>query len=801
MNGLLLDLRHTYRRLRRQFCLSAIVALTLGCGVGAGTAAFSLGTHLLHRPYGFAGADRVVRVELGYADGSARSSGRDAFRRWRSEFDVFDAWAGFTERRMNLTGESGSAQVFAAVSTPELGDLLGGPLVGRWFGAGDAAGDVVVLSHGLWAGRFRQSVDVVGEAVRLDGVAHTVIGVARREATFPAGVDLWVPLLDVGERGQEALDVVARLKEGASIVEARAVMDVRVRQYARTRLPAAEAPVGARVGTIQTVSGEEGARYLEILVAAVVVLLTVACANTACLLSASGATRRSEYALRLALGGSRFRIFRQVLTECFGLAAVGAAVGVLIAKFGVAALKAMVPVAVPLERVAPGWNQLAVDESALGFSLLLGAVSALIFGMGPALEVTRVDPADALAETAGGRLNPTRQRLMGGLIVLEVTLATLLAVTAGVLVSGFGGVVRADLGFSSAQVVTGSVRVVPQRYARNAELSLFQERLLDSVGALPGVEAVGLASHAPLHLSVFLTRLQRGGQDDLGGDSSSRVNWYRVTPGYTEAMGISLLQGREFTPADARAKAPVALISEGMAERYWAGINAVSRRFVLNGIEDELQVIGVVNTVQHNRFAFPVPNPQVYVLQSLLPTPEVVLVARLQRNVPALAVTIRDVIADLDPDAVVWNIRLMEQVEHDFFAVQRIMIAVLSALAVVVLCIALVGVYGIVAHAVGSRTQEVGVRQMAGATRLGIVRMLVKQCVLAVCTGVLLGVPIAVVAGRVLAGVLFGRPVLHVPAVVVVVAALVTASIAAAVGAAWKAVRLEPNDALRGNVR
>ena len=805
MNGVLMDVRQACRSVRGQPGLSVIVALTLGCGIGAGTAAFSLGTHLLLRPYGFAGADRVVTVELGYADGGSSSAGSEAFRRWRTESDVFDVWAGFAERRMNFRGGTGSAEVFAAASTPDLGKLLGEPLLGRWFRAGDAGGDgdVVVMSHGLWVGSFGRSGDVVGETVWLDGVGHTVIGVAARDANFPAGVDLWVPLLEVAEREQEDVDVLARLKEGVSIGEARAVMDVRVDQYARTRMVGARAPVEARIGTIQSVSGGEGGRYLEILVAAVVVLMVVACANTACLLLARGGSRRSEYAVRLALGASRFGLVRHVFAECVGLAALGGAVGVLMARVGIAGLKEMVPVAVPLERVAPGWNQLSVDDSALAFALLLGAASALIFGMAPALEVSRVDPARVLAESAGGRLYPGRRGLMGGLVTVEVTLATILCVTAGVLMSGFAELVRADLGIRTSGAVSGSVRVVPQGYVDSAGLNLLQERLLDSVRRLPGVTAVGLASHAPLHLSVFLTQLQRNGEDDSGADAPSRVNWYRVTPGYTEAMGISLLRGRRFTAADARARAPVALISQGMAERYWAGGDALSGRFRLDGVEEQLRVIGIVNTVQHNRFAFPVPNPQVYMLQSLLPTAEVVLVARFEGNLRALALaaSIREVVADLDPDAVVSNIRLMQRVEHDFFAVQRIMIALLSALAVMVLAIAAVGVYGIVAYAVGSRMHEIGVRQMAGATRLQIVRMLVRQAVMPVCTGVLCGIPIAVVSAGVLAGALFGGRVLHPSAVVLVVLALLSVSVAAGIVAAWKAVRVGPNEALRANVR
>jgi len=783
MSTLLLDLRLVRRRLLRRPGFTATALLTLALGIGANTAMFSVFHTVLLRPLPFDEPERLVLVWNRYDNlGQPRTSLSPPDYMDRRDSDVFESAAAHAQDRVALTGAGDPEQITVTYATASLFPTLRVEADrGRVFSpVEDAPGTekVTVISHALrqrafggresWQGTGGKD-PVIGRRIVLDGEPHTVLGVMPPGFDYPGSTDAWIPIaftpddLAVTERGSEFLTMVARLAPGASLAQAQAEMDAiaaRVPELAaRAGYPNARefllnAGWGARVDALHELLVADVRPALLVLAGAVALLLLVACANLAHLLMAHALGRRREIAVRAALGARRGHVVRQMLLESSALALTGGLTGLMLAVWGTEALLRFEPGRLPR------LEELAFDLPVFGFTLAASLLTGLLFGALPTLRVSRPDLHTALQGSGTGGDRGSRDRWRGGLVVAEVALALLLLVGAGLLLRSFQSLLRVDPGFQPENVLTVQMSLPAKEYGAEERLA-FHRRLRREVEALPGVEAVGSIQILPLSGGVWSRAFTVEGREVTEGLSSD----YRViSPGYLEAMGIPILEGRGFTLRDDERAPRVAVVDESLARRFWPGETAIGRRIGFFDGENETpvyrEIVGVVRQVRSSRLdtagGADSQRVQIYIPYAERPLGSFTLTVRTATAPTALKELVRRTVHALDPDLVVSHLRTMDEVVHGSLARQRFQTLLLGVFAGLAVVLAAVGLYGVMAYSVRQRRREVGIRMALGARLGDVMRSVLREGMVLVAWGLALGLLAAWGLTRLLSTLLSG---------------------------------------------
>jgi putative ABC transport system permease protein len=796
------DLRYGLRQLRRNLGFTVVAVLTLALGIGANTAIFSVVNTVLLQPLPYRDADRLVMV-WGYDRPHGYSTDQVSppdFRDWQSQNRVFEAMAGSTDVMYTLTGAGEPAPITGYEFSAEYFRVLGvAPLIGRTFAPEEeqeGKNHVVVLGYRLWQSRLGADPSLVGKTITLDGAPYTVVGVMPQ--TFPDAVtQLWTPLTmpreAVQDRNYRFLRVIARLKPGATLQQAQTEMNTITERLAKA-YPKTNKDEGANVVSMrQNLTGDIRAPLLVLLCAVGLVLL-IACANVANLVLARGVARQKEVALRTALGASRGRVVRQLLTENAMLGLVGGALGLLLAYCGTGALVAMFPPTIANLSI-PRVDKVPFDGWVLGFALATSLLTAVIFGLAPALQVCGLDAYESLK--SGRTLSGGKQgrRFRNVLASTEVALSVVLLAAAGLTLKSLLHLLRGDLGFNPDHVLSMRVLLPDSKYGKGARQLAFSDQALEQVKALPGVQSAGTVTFLPLSgwWGVRNVALQSQAEPE---QQRPQAVWSSVTPDYFRSMNIPLLEGRYFADIDRAGATQVAIISASLARRIAPTVEPLGQRIAVAGIKDPLEVIGVVGDV-HQLGLTSDEMAEVYLPFSQVPSVLICFVIRTASEPTSVAKAAQSVIWSVDKDQAVSHVMSMTQLASESLAPQRVVAILLGIFAALALVLAAIGLYGVISYAASQRTHEIGIRMALGAGRSEVLRLVVIEGLRLTLLGLSVGLAGAVATTRLLSSLLYGvKP--HDPSTLISVAILLAAvAVLASYIPARRATNVDPMLALR----
>ena len=804
METFLQDLRYAVRALLRAPGFTAAAVLTLALGIGANTAIFSVVNAVLLRSLPYPDPDRLVSV-FHFAKGNETTMSPANFEDLRAQATSYEAMAAYYGSGLTLTGRDEAVRLEGAEVTGAFFDVLGvRPLLGRGFRPDEneaGKSDVAVLSHSLWKNRFAGDRGVVGRTVLLDGTPHTVVGVMPEGFSFPARRDVWIPVTKdgawgPGNRGAWWISVIGRLKEGVTPeradTEARAVAARLEKAYpdvntgvSFTALPAHEAIVG-------DVRGK-----LLVLLAGVGFVLLIACANVANLLLARSAARRGEIAVRIALGAGRGRLVRQFLTESAILGLLGGGAGLLLALYGTEVLVALKPQGIPR------LDGVGVDGTVVAFTLGLSLLTGLLFGLVPALQLTRPGLVEELKEggrgTQGGRRSA---RTRGALVLAQTALAVMLLAAAGLLLRSFLLLQGVDPGFEKGQALVFRVSVPGSAYD-DARAVVFYDRLLERMRAIPGVQQAGAVMGRPMGGLGFGFSFEVDGWPEALPGQAPVMETRVATPDYFRAMGIPLLRGRAFTAADRAGSPQVVVLSESGVRKFFPNEDPMGKRIQLGwGLgEDRFAggtVVGIVRDVKH--FGLDEEEePEIYLPHAQTPMKSMDVVLRTAVAPTSVLSAVRREVAALDPNVPVFKVETLEEVVGQSVSQPRFYTLLLGIFAAVALALAGIGIFGVTAYGVAQRTRELGIRMALGATAGEVVGLVVRQGMRVAAAGVALGLVGALLATRALRSMLFGVGAGDPITLVGVTAFLAAVALLACWIPARRAARLDPMAALRSD--
>ncbi len=683
--------------------------------------------------------------------------------------------------------------------------LLGiGAELGRVFLPGeDRPGreNVVVLSHGLWSRLFGSDRSILGKPLIMNSRAYTVIGVTPAGFQFPAHAELWTPLAFAAEdlspdrRGNHGLEVIARIKPGITIEQAHSDMQALSRRIVEQNpgYPYEKFQFRVIMNPLLDETVGDLRAALWILMGAVAFVLLIACANVANLLLARASARERETAIRSALGAGRMRLIRQFLTESMILALLGSTAGILAASWGLRLLARLKSVDFP--RLAGAH----VDTRVLIFTVLLALGTGILFGLAPALQVSRVH-SDALKE--GGRYTTPgkgARQLRRALVVAEIALSMMLLVGAGLLMKSFLRLLEVDPGFRADSVLTLRISLPENRYSEPAQIRTFIQVLLERVSKLPGVESAGGVSALPLSGSGSSGTTTVDSRAVPPEKATPEADWRVVTPGYFKAMGIRLVSGRFFDAHDTDSSAPVAIIDETMAKTYWPGEDAVGKRIHRGGAQSTRPWSTIVGVVAHVRYRTleAQSRVQLYWPYAQGPWPYVGLAVRTSLEPHSLASAIQREVLAIDPDQPVSNLRTMQELLSESVARRRFSLLLLVIFAGIALMLAAIGIYGVISYMVTQRAHEMGIRMAIGASRASVLKLVLGQSLTLTLTGLFLGLSGSLLLSRFIASLLFDLKPTD-PATLATVAAFLSAvATFASLLPASRATRVDPMITLR----
>jgi predicted permease len=806
MDTLLQDLRHAVRQLRAHPGFTTVAVLTLALAIGANSMIFSAVNAVLLRPLPYREPDRLVRVYSLMRDAQWTMSPPD-FTDFRRETRSFTDLAAMNATSLALSGDAPAEQVPGAQVTDGLFEILGvEPAQGRAFTAEDLApgkDGVAIVGHGLWQRRFGASPALVGSAVRLDGRSYTVIGIMPPGFAYPEQAELWVPLAFTPgdlttQRGAQYLDVVGRLRDGTSLDQA--ITDVRtVAARLETTYPQSNAQKGAVVTTLaESIVGDVDEALL-ILLGAVGLLLLVACANVANLQLVRAVGRGRELAIRAALGAGRARLARALLTESLVLALLGGAAGLAIAVWGIDLLARLEAVGIP--RLA----EVSTDARVLVFTLAASLATGIIFGVVPALQATAAYALTQRLKDAGGGVVSARAgaRARNALVVVEIGLAVMLLVGAGLLLRSFLHLQRTELGFDTRGILSFQLSLPDNSYGDPLRAQAYIANLLTEVDALPGVQSAGAIFGLPLtpfgfSISVHAIDGRSLPPEEWGPSPQVRI----VTPEFFRTLGIAVLRGRGFMASDRIGAPPVVVLNESAAKLIWPDGDALGRRFSigtrmgLGGDRLGGEVIGIVPDIRA-RGPVSAPQPTAYFAHFQFPVGFMAVAVRTAGDPGALIQPTRQVVVRADPDVPMFRVRTMDELASAVVAQPRLYSLLLGVFAAVAVLLAAVGIYGVMAQAVARRTPEIGLRLALGAEVRDVLRMVVGDGLRLAAWGVAFGVAGAVVASQLLVSLLHGVRPLDPATFVTVPLVLLAVALAASVVPARRAAVVDPMVALR----
>lgn len=758
---MLTTLRQLVRSLRRAPVSSAVVVVTFALGIGATTAVYSVVSHVLLQPLPYPEPQRLVQAwtRMPEAGIDQLPFGHGEYLDYRAESRLMAEVGAYTERPVILTGAGEPAKLTAAATTVSLWTVLGvNAEVGRHLQEGDdvsGAEPVMVLSHALWKSRFGGDPAIIGRNVEVDGTARRVVGAMPRLFAHPRReVQLWLPIvLDPARRDNHHLFVLGRLRPAARFEGVQAEMDAIVARWARAYTHSH--PMTA-VSYEQQLLGPVR-QPLLLLLGAVVVVLLIASANVAGLLLARGEARQRELAVRASMGAGRWVLVRRLVGESLLLALAGGALGLAVAKLGLRAILALLP------QGLPRGEAIALDLPVLAFTLGVAVLAGIVAGAAPAWRVSRPDLASILRgsgeRTAAGS---TRQRLRCVLVVTETALAVVLVADATLLLRSLAVLSRVDSGLDPAGVLSAQVALPTSRYAGAPEVQGFYDRLLERVRALPGVRSAALVNSLPMRDTIRLILVSGSWQPP--GAEPVVADVVMVTPDYFAALGNPVVRGRAFVDGDRPGAARVVALNQTAAKSFFGSRDPLGQTVSVRQAEPQqpaFEIVGVVADVPTQGLGTDV-RPQVYMplAQALTGirgvTRSVSLVVRTSAAPETLAGPVRKAIRELDDRLAVSNLETMDEVVAASLRPQRFQSVLLASFAALALVLAAVGLYGLLAHVVGLRRREFGIRLAVGARAGQLHAMVLRQGLALTAIGLAIGLAGALASGRLLAGVLFG---------------------------------------------
>jgi predicted permease len=802
MEDFFADIRYGSRMLCKNPGFTLIAVLTLALAIGANTAVFTVVHGVLLRPLPFPAPDRLFLISFS-AQGGPFAAGPSLsdhhYLEFRGQDRLFEHVASFAGVRSNLTGAGDPVQIPVANVTTEFFDVLrASPQIGRGFLAkeGEPGSDnVVVLGNNLWRQRLGADPQILGKTVQLDGVGRTVIGVMPAGFDFPFHAEVWTPLgVRLDPHNSFSRPVVGRLAPGISREQAQGELET----FAQ-RLPAQPGEdrrnMTAQIIPLKELVVGNVRESLLVFAGAVAFVLLIACANVANLFLARAAHREKEIGLRSALGASRWRLVRQLLAESAMVSVTGGAAGILLAYWGVPALIAMAP-----EGKIPRLEMIRVDGYVLVFTLGIAVLAAIAFGLAPALQATRRDARESLRQ--GGRgLTRRHAGVRNTLAISEIALALVLLAGAGLLLKSFLRLRAVHPGFEPANVMIMTVDLPESTYRTAAQMRAFHSRTLAELSHLPGVSAAGAVNYTPL--GEFLTRGDFQVQGGLPLPPGYTVDKPCVSAGYFKAMGIRLLQGREFAESDNQKAPGVVIVSKSVARSLWPGEDPLGKRISMEDqpkTGDWLSIVGVVEDVKQQGLAKRA-DPAIYQPYLQVSRPfflsHMSFVVKTALSAQTLAPAMRNVLREVDKDQPVQSIAGMNAVIAATTAEPRFQARLLGIFAMLALALAIIGTYGVLAYSVEQRTREIGIRVALGAHKANVFGMLLRSALELAGTGILIGGAGALGVTRVLTNFLFevkpGDPQIF----VVVALTLAGAAILACCIPARRAMRVDPMVALR----
>ena len=806
MDTIVRDLRYAVRALLRQPGFTAAVVLTLALGIGANTAIFSVVNGVLLRPLPYPADEQLMTVWTLFSSGLQETASLPDYTDWKAQNSSFSRVSAFANSNDNLAAVGGDPErVPSARVLPDFFATLGvSPAAGRWFLPDEfvfGSHRVAVLSHGLWQRRFGANPGIVGQTITLNARPYTVVGVAPASMRLPARAQLWSPFAadpagrPPSRRG-DFLSVIARLKPGVTEARAQADMDAIGRRLAEA-YPATNTGVGVQVVSLHDQLVGSIRPALLVFTAAVALVLLIACANVANLLLARATAREREMAVRAALGAGRKRLVRQMLTESLVLSAAGGLLGLMLAWWGVQALKAAAP------PTLPRLDEVRLDPIALAFTAAAVVVTGLLFGLAPAMRGS----ASALHATlsAGGRAGiggGHGERLRGILVAAQVALALVLLVGSGLLVRTFARLQQVDLGFDSEHVLTAQIVLPSAKYAGGERQLAFFNALRERLAATPGVQVVGLTTDVPLAGGYSYISFNIVGQPQpQPGQNTPDAVPTSVTPEYFSALRIPLQAGRMFDATDVPNAPRVVIVNRELVRKHFGGRNPIGERISFSNVSDSTTwrtIVGVVGSTRLEGVGLET-YAQAFTPLSQDPVPDLYVVARTAGDPLALAPILRRELAALDPAQPISSVSSMDERAASSVAQFKLNSVIVTLFACVALVLASVGIFAVISYAVAQRTREIGIRMALGAARTDVLRLIVRDGMTPAVIGVGIGAIGAFGATRLMRSLLYGVSATDPIVFGLVATMLVGVAVGACYVPARRAARVDPNVALRND--
>ena len=810
---LIQDLRYGARMLMKSPGFTFVALLTLALGIGANTAIFSVVNGVLLRPLPYYEPERLVMVWADRPIMQAQTGLPDFpvtvadFVDWRNQNQVFEHMAAMEGWRMNLTDGGEPESVVGLRASASLFRLLGARLaVGRAFlPEEDRAGAdrVVALSHGLWRQRYGADPKIIGQKITLDNEAYTVIGVTAPDFQFPrrgeipsyfhvtTKPDLYLPTAftpeQMNNRSEGRRAVIARLKPGVSVGQASADMNSIARRLTE-QYPQTNTDKGVRLAPLhQQVVGKARTALLALLCAVGFVLL-IACANVANLLLARAAGRQKEMAIRAALGASRWRVVRQLLSESLLLAISGGAAGLLLAQWGVDLLLAIAPDNLPRA------YDIRLDTRVAGFTLFVSLLTGIVFGLLPALQTSKINFGETLKEGGRNAAGLLRRRLRGFLVVCEVSLAFVLLIGAGLLIRSFARLTEVDPGFDPRGVLTMSIALPFAKYSDGRSVAFYQQTL-ERVRALPGVEAATIVYPVPLSGSHGFSAFRIEGKPSPA-EATFNAGVRVISPDFFKTFRVPLVNGRLIAESDGAKAPPVVAVNESLARIYFANENPLGKRISVFG--GTRAIVGVVGDVKYSALDEEA-KAEIYFPMTQVPnlTLSLPLAVRVSGDPMQMVAAVRGQVWAGDKDQPISNIQTMERLMAKSVAPRRFNLLLLGLFALVGLALAGVGLFGVMSYTVTQRTREIGVRMAMGAQRGDVLRLVIREGMKLAFIGALLGLGGALALTRLLKTLLFGVSATDPLTYIVIAALLIIVALLACWIPARRAASMDPLVSLR----
>jgi predicted permease len=811
METLLQDLRYGFRMLAKAPAFTATAILTLALGIGANTALFSVVNGVLLTPLAYPQSGQLVAI-YGQTVGFAQAPiNYPNFLDWQRDSQSFSSMAIYRNQDYNFTGIGEAERLTGYMVSADFFSTLGvTPVIGRTLRSDDdhlGAAPVVILGGGFWKRKFGSSFDVIGKSMTLNGTSYTIAGVIPAGFTFYGrDRDVYTPIgqwnnvsfrdrrVDVSSHG------IARLKPGVTLAQAKADMDG-IAQNLAVAYPEANKAVGITLVSMKEDIVGNVQPFLIVLLAAVGFLLLIACANVANLLLARSMARSREFAIRAALGATQSRVIRHLLTESVLLAGLGGALGLLLAAWGTKAVLATLPGALP--RAA----EVSLDSRVLVFTLVLSLFAGIVFGLAPALKTSRVNLEEILKESGRGS-SGSRHRLQGVFVAVEVAMALVLLVGAGLMVRSLSALWRVDPGFNPSRAITFTLSLPPDPASNSTTTRARLRQFDDKMSSIPGVQAVSvtLGSRPMIHNSAEPFWIE-GQPKPANLPDMPQAMFYLVEAGFQQAMGVTLQRGRFITPQDDE-HAPIVIdIDDVFARTYFPNENPVGKHLHLAGFAVEAEIVGVVGHVKQwgldadakSAIEAQFDYPFMQLPEKLMPLAAnaVAVVLRTQGDPTNVMASVRQAVAEIDSRELVYNVQTMNEVVSNSFAARRLSMLLLAVFASLALVLACVGIYGVISYLVGQRTHEIGVRVALGAQQRDVLKLVLGHGTRMALLGVAAGLLAALGLTRLMSNQLFDVSP-HDPLTFSAVAALLMAvAISACYIPARRAMRVDPIIALR----